>query len=103
MDVHTNSGTREGSHGEETHRGSKFIRCRFLSMGFPLPVFFLGGVHKRFQISVMVPAATVNAGEPNVPTKSLQITNVSIFLASAQPIWKTTKSAQVGIYTTLRP
>lgn len=51
----------------------------------------------------MVPAATVNAGEPNVPTKNLQITKVSIFLASAQPIWKTTKSAQVGIHTILRP
>lgn len=63
MDVHTNSGTREGSHGEETHRGSKFIRCRFLSMGFPLPVFSSGvstnisRYQSRFQRQPSMPAS----------------------------------------------
>lgn len=55
-----------------------------------------GRVHKRLQISVMVPAATVNAGEPNVPTKNRQMTKVSMFFARAHPIWKTMNNAQVG-------
>lgn len=32
--IHTNDGARERSHSEETHWGSKFIRCHFLSIRF---------------------------------------------------------------------
>lgn len=68
-----------------------------LASSFHLPKYFKKKLHKRFQISVMVPAATVNAGEPKVPTSNLQMTKVSIFFASAHPIWKITNSAHVGI------
>lgn len=48
-------------------------------------------------MSVIVPPATVNVGDPKKPAKKRQMSNVWIFFEPAEPAWKAQNATQAGV------